>query len=77
MTRAGLGLGGNLGRPAQAFRDALEALEAARGVRVRAVSGLWRSEPWGLPGQPEFLNAALLLETDLPPRALLARLKAL
>jgi 2-amino-4-hydroxy-6-hydroxymethyldihydropteridine diphosphokinase len=77
VTPAAVGLGGNLGRPEAAFRDALAGLRATPGVAVLAASRLWRSEPWGLRDQPEFLNAALLLETSLPPEALLARLAGL
>jgi 2-amino-4-hydroxy-6-hydroxymethyldihydropteridine diphosphokinase len=77
VTPAAVGLGANLGRPEAAFRDALDALGATPGVTVLAVSRLWRSEPWGLRDQPEFRNAALLLETSLSAEALLERLAGL
>lgn len=44
---------------------------------VAAVSGLYRSRPVGGPPQPDYLNAALRLDTALGPEALLARLHAL
>lgn len=63
-----IGLGGNLGEPQGAFRRALEAL-AAEG-RVTAVSSLWRTHPVG-PSQPEFLNAAILIDWSRSPERLL------
>jgi len=77
VIRAAVALGGNVGRPERAFRDALGALEAEPGVTVRAASGLWASEPWGFADQPEFLNAVVLLDTSLDPPDLLARLQEL
>jgi len=77
VTRAAVGLGGNLGRPEEAFRNALAALESEPDVVRVAASGLWRSEPWGLRDQPEFLNAVVLLETSADAETLLARLRRL
>lgn len=37
---------------------------------VRAVSSVWETLPVGFSNQPNFLNAALLLETDLSAQAL-------
>ena len=37
---------------------------------VEAVSGLWESAPYGAPGTPRFLNAAVRVATDLAPAAL-------
>ena len=73
--RAFIGLGGNLGEPAVAFRAAVAEL---RGIgQVVRVSSLYDSAPRGGPDQPRFLNAALELETDLEPAELLAELKRL
>lgn len=41
-----------------------------------ATSRLWRSPAWP-PGGPDYVNAAMRLETDLPPEALLAALHAI
>lgn len=38
-------------------------------------SSLYQTRPWGKIDQPDFVNAAVLLETELEPRALLAALK--
>jgi 2-amino-4-hydroxy-6-hydroxymethyldihydropteridine diphosphokinase len=73
--RAFIGLGGNLGEPAVAFRAAVAEL---RGIgQVVKVSSLYDSAPRDDVDQPHFLNAALELETDLAPVDLLAELKRL
>lgn len=58
-----LGLGGNLGGVAAALGEAAVAL--AREHRLLAASSLWRTAPVG-PRQPDYLNAAMLLETCRP-----------
>jgi 2-amino-4-hydroxy-6-hydroxymethyldihydropteridine diphosphokinase len=73
--RAFIGLGGNTGEPAVAFRTAVAELRAI-GQVVR-VSSLYDSAPRNAFNQPHFLNAALELETDLSPSDLLAELKRL
>lgn len=66
-----VGLGGNVGNVRAAFRAALETLDATPGVRVEAVSRLYSTPPWGLAEQPDFLNAAARLATELDPYDLL------
>lgn len=69
---AALGLGGNLGDPVAAFAAALQQLARTPGVDLREVSSVYRTAPWGKLDQPEFLNLAVLIETGLPARELLA-----
>jgi len=64
-----LGLGGNRGEVAAAFAAAAGAL--ASRFRLLGHSSVWRSVPLG-PPQPDFLNAALLLDVDVDPHRLLA-----
>lgn len=71
MPRAFIGLGGNLGDPQAAMREALHLLEASPDIRITAVSSLYRTPPWGKVDQPEFLNAVAAVETRLEPRGLL------
>lgn len=73
--RAFIGLGGNIGEPAVAFRAAVAELRAI-GQVVR-VSSLYDTAPRDAFDQPHFLNAALELETDLDPVPLLLELKRL
>ena len=69
---ASLGLGGNVDDVAAAFIDALGRLGAAPGVKLIALSSVYRTPPWGKRDQPDFLNMAALIETTLPASALLA-----
>ena len=64
-----VGLGGNDGDVPGAFGAAVAGL--ARECSVVARSSLWRSAPVG-PPQPDFLNAAVLVEMTAHPLALLA-----
>ncbi len=71
-----VGLGGNLGSR-EAFLVAAERLLAASpAIVVAARSALYATPPLG-PPQPDYLNAALRLETTLHPRELLPRLLAI
>ena len=66
-----LGLGSNVGDPAGHLRAAAELLEA-EGIEVEAVSSTYVTEPVGeVLAQPDFLNAALRIRTDLEPEQLL------
>jgi 2-amino-4-hydroxy-6-hydroxymethyldihydropteridine diphosphokinase len=75
MARAQIGIGANLGAADATVRFAIAALE--RLGRVAAVSSLYRTPAWGVVEQPDFINAAVTLETALAPYDLLAALKAL
>lgn len=50
---------------------ALRHVEAHADCRVLEVSRLYRTPPWGKTDQPDFLNACVLIETRMPPQALL------
>jgi 2-amino-4-hydroxy-6-hydroxymethyldihydropteridine diphosphokinase len=66
-----LGLGSNVGDREAHLRAAIAALEAA-GVEVEAVSSAYETEPVGeVLDQPDFLNAAVRIRTDLEPEDLL------
>lgn len=75
--RAFVALGSNLGERALRLEAALAGLRATPGVRAVEVSPVYETAPVGPPGQGPFLNAVVLLETELSPRALLARLQEL
>lgn len=76
MTRAYIALGANLGQLLETLRWAAAAL--SRLGTVTEVSALYRTAPvGGPPGQPDYLNAVLALETALPPLALLDGLQAI
>jgi 2-amino-4-hydroxy-6-hydroxymethyldihydropteridine diphosphokinase len=66
-----LGLGSNVGNRVEHLRAAV-AMLGERGVEVDAVSSLYETEPVGeVLDQPDFLNAAIRIRTDLKPEALL------
>jgi 2-amino-4-hydroxy-6-hydroxymethyldihydropteridine diphosphokinase len=77
MTRVGyLGLGSNVGDRAEHLRAGIAGLRRA-GIEVQAVSGGYETEPVGeVLDQPDFLNAAIRIATDLEPEPLLDRCKA-
>jgi 2-amino-4-hydroxy-6-hydroxymethyldihydropteridine diphosphokinase len=71
-----LGLGSNVGDSEAHLRAALQLLSAA-GVAIDAVSSTYVTEPVGeILDQPDFLNAAVRIRTDLEPEALLDACKA-
>jgi 2-amino-4-hydroxy-6-hydroxymethyldihydropteridine diphosphokinase len=70
-------MGGNSPDAVQRLRRAVRSLRASPDPELTAVSHFYRSEPWGVPDQPAFLNAAARLQTTLPPHDLLAFLKRL
>jgi 2-amino-4-hydroxy-6-hydroxymethyldihydropteridine diphosphokinase len=76
--RAVLSLGSNLGNRLETLQGAIDALEDTPGVRIKAVSPVYETEPWGVePGsQPSYFNAVVVLKTTLPPSSLLERAHA-
>ena len=65
MTRAAIALGGNLGDPQATFAEALAALGRLPATLVLARSHLYLTRAVGGPAQPDFLNAAAVVETRL------------
>ncbi|MFE5814179.1 2-amino-4-hydroxy-6-hydroxymethyldihydropteridine diphosphokinase [Streptomyces sp. NPDC056479] len=76
--RAVISLGANLGNRLETLQGAIDALEDTPGVRIKAVSPVYETEPWGVePGtQPSYFNAIVVLKTTLPPSSLLERAHA-
>jgi 2-amino-4-hydroxy-6-hydroxymethyldihydropteridine diphosphokinase len=74
-----ISLGSNLGNRLETLQGAVDALEDTPGVRVKKVSPVYETEPWGVqPGsQPNYFNAVVLLKTTLPPSSLLERGRAI
>jgi 2-amino-4-hydroxy-6-hydroxymethyldihydropteridine diphosphokinase len=73
-TTAFVGIGSNLGDREAHLRRAIELLSAEEGIEIAAVSEIRETDPVGPVEQAQFLNGAVLVETDLAPRELLARL---
>jgi len=72
-----IGLGSNLGDPRRSLLDAIDGLAGAPGIVLLRCSRLFRSAPVGPPGQPDYLNAAVAVATQLAPHDLLALLQEL
>jgi 2-amino-4-hydroxy-6-hydroxymethyldihydropteridine diphosphokinase len=76
MTRAYVGLGSNMGDRERMLWSAVHMLAFSPEVEVVAVSSIRETDPVGFADQPRFLNAAVALDTELEPRALLELLMA-
>jgi 2-amino-4-hydroxy-6-hydroxymethyldihydropteridine diphosphokinase len=72
-TRAFVGLGSNLGDRLGNLASAVRGLKA-RGIDVVAASSVYETDPVG-PPQPDYLNAAVAVSSDLPATELVAVLK--
>lgn len=71
MARCYIAIGSNLASPLAQARAAIEALDAIPRTRRVALSAFYRTPPLGPQDQPDYLNAAVALDTDLEPEALL------
>lgn len=72
-----IGLGSNLAQPVQQLKSAVNALSRQPSINVQVCSSLYRTAPIGPQDQPDFVNAVLLLHTDLNPQALLELCQAI
>lgn len=69
MKKVLLGIGSNLGHRASNFNQAIKKLQGLG--KVSATSFIYETAPLYETKQPSFLNAALLLETNLSPEQIL------
>ena len=70
MKKAVIALGSNIGDTLANLKEAVALLEE-NSCNVLAVSRLYQTEPWGYADQDDFLNGAVLVETDRDPFSLL------
>jgi 2-amino-4-hydroxy-6-hydroxymethyldihydropteridine diphosphokinase len=71
MTLAYIAIGSNLASPLEQVNAAVQALGEIPQSRVVAVSSFYRTPPLGPQDQPDYLNAAVVLETALSAETLL------
>lgn len=72
MAKCLLGLGSNVGERDRTVRNALALMHQTPGIRVSSVSSLMETKPVGGPSeQPEFINAAAIVDSPLLPWELL------
>jgi 2-amino-4-hydroxy-6-hydroxymethyldihydropteridine diphosphokinase len=67
--KAVLSLGSNLGNSEEILSSAAEALNEVS--EVIALSSFYQTRPVGGPPQPDFINAVVIIETNLEPEELL------
>ena len=78
MVKALIGLGANLGNPAENLDAAKSRLEKLESTELLATSDWYSTAPIGGPEhQSEFLNGAALLETSLSPESLVVELQGI
>ncbi|CAK7005717.1 MAG: 2-amino-4-hydroxy-6-hydroxymethyldihydropteridinepyrophosphokinase [Citrobacter freundii] len=66
-----IAIGSNLASPLEQVNAAIQAIGEIPDSRIMAVSSFYRTPPLGPQDQPDYLNAAVALETTLAPEALL------
>lgn len=71
MTLAYIAIGSNLSAPLEQVNAAIQALADIPQSRIVAVSSFYRTPPLGPQDQPDYLNAAVALETALDAESLL------
>ena len=72
-----LSLGANLGDKSKSLRQAVELIAQIDGVNLLNISHFYETEPWGVENQPNYINAAVKIETILQPLQLLDNLQAI
>ena len=70
-----VGLGGNLGERELTLRRAIERVKNLPNVKLLRVSSFYETQPWGVTNQPNFINAAIKISSELEPLALLDELQ--
>ena len=70
-----IGLGSNLGNREGHLAGAVERFSGK--LKVINSSGIYETDPWGFEDQPNFLNLAVEVQTDLEPDELLVFLKGI
>jgi len=73
MQKVYLGIGTNLGNMENNLNEVLNMIEAHAG-KVRSVSCVYETEPWGFQSDNSFLNIVAEISTSLSPFELLGRL---
>lgn len=76
MANVYIGLGTNIGDKKKNITDATIIIGAVMGD-IRQLSSLYETEPWGFESPNSFLNAVILIQTDLEPEKCLQIAKAI
>ncbi|WP_339719248.1 2-amino-4-hydroxy-6-hydroxymethyldihydropteridine diphosphokinase [uncultured Paraglaciecola sp.] len=71
MNQVYIGLGSNLGQSAKQIQAACHSLASLSETKLIRCSSLYQSLPMGPQDQPNYVNAVVLIETELSPENLL------
>ena len=66
-----IALGSNLAKPVEQLKGAIACLKKNNAIAIVAVSHFYRTAPVGYANQPDFINAAICVQTSLTPMGLL------
>lgn len=72
--KAYIAMGSNLGDGEANIREALRLLESTGEIKVIKLSALIKTKPYGVLDQPDFVNGACEVETELEPLELLYKM---
>ncbi|URJ24072.1 2-amino-4-hydroxy-6-hydroxymethyldihydropteridine diphosphokinase [Blochmannia endosymbiont of Camponotus sp.] len=75
MERVWVGIGSNMLNPQQQADRAIWSISKLPMTRLVNFSSYYRSLPLGDKNQPDFLNAIIILDTNLSPKSLLSHLQ--
>lgn len=71
MAIAYLGLGSNIGDREKSLNNAIAKLSEVPGIQVTKISSRYETKPYGKTNQPDFMNMAVEVDTNLTPLDLL------
>ena len=71
MAIAYLGLGSNIGDREESLNNAIAELSEVPGIQVTKISSRYETKPYGNTNQPDFINMAVEVDTNLTPLDLL------
>ena len=72
-----IALGSNLEKPALQLQRAVDDIDSSDSMRLLSCSRLYRSDPVGPEGQPDYCNAVISITTSLQPEPLLDTLQTI
>jgi len=66
-----IGIGSNLGDREKNIKKALEYFKKNPHIKIKKISSIIETEPWGYTSQPKYLNGVIKIKTELSPLDLL------
>ena len=74
MSNIFIALGSNLDNPKEQVKQGILSIKNIKGVRILCESYLYETPPVGILDQPNFINAAIKIDSNLSPYELLNKL---